>query len=280
MSIQKFGKRTYIDTEILGANLGYVDTEHGLVLIDTPFLPADIKHWEETCAKLSDKGVAYVINTHHHFDHVLGNLSYKTHVIAHQSCYEEMTRPDGTMCNFFVPRRKDIPDDIKEQVYKIPLSLPAITFSNRMWLHLGDTNIELFHTGGHTESSIFVHVIEDRIVFTSDVFVANSQPFMGQADIIHWIGVLKTLLRMDVDVIIPGHGEISNKAEVERMIKFLQIMVDRVQHLSREGISRERIIEQVHDHINYYPLSPGEEDIQIMLFDEAIGKLYDQLEKS
>ena len=279
MSIQKFGNRTYVDIDVLGANLGYVDTAFGLVLIDTPFLPDDISQWEKTCTELSEKGVAYVINTHHHFDHVLGNLKYTPNIIAHQAAYDEMTRPDGTMCHFFVPRRKDIPDDIKEQVYKIPVVLPNVTFNDSMRLNLGDINIELIHMGGHTDSSIFVRVIEDRIVFTGDDFVSNSQPFMGQADFKRWIEVLESLHSMDVDIIIPGHGEVRDKAEVERMLLFLQQMRDRVQKLRQQGQSREKIIELVHDHIDYYPLSVGEEEIQIMLFDEAIGKLYDQLGK-
>ena len=91
---------------------------------------------------------------------------------------------------------------------------------------------------------------------------------------------LKKTLELKFDFIIPGHGEINNKVEVERMLQFFKIMWDQVQKLRREGVSRDKIIEQVHDHINYYPLSPGEEQIQITLFDEAVGKLYDQMGKA
>ena len=280
MSIQKIGSHTYADIDYNGANLGCIDTELGLVLVDTPFIPDEIKKWQETVTKLCSKEITYVINTHHHFDHVLGNITYSPHVIAHQATYDEMTKEDGSMCHFFVSKRKDIPDDVKEQVFKVPEMPPTITFNDHMWLHLGDVNIELMHAGGHSESSIFIHVIEDGVLFTGDTFIANGQPFMGQANFAQWIEALKKLLEMDVAVIVPGHGEIRGKEEVKRMTQFFQIMWDRVQKLRREGISREEIIKRVHDHLDYYPLSPGEEHIQIMLFDEAVGKLYDQLQKA
>jgi len=149
-----------------------------------------------------------------------------------------------------------------------------------MRLHLGDVNIELMHVGGHAESSIYIHVVENRALFTGDVFQSNSHPFMGQANFARWIEVLKKILEMDVDLIIAGHGEIRGEDEVKRMIEFLQIMWDRVQELRKDGVNREKIIEQVHSHLDYYPLSPGEEHIQTMLFDEAVGKLYDQMEKA
>jgi len=280
MSIQKFGNHTYADVDYLGANLGCIDTERGLVLIDTPFMPDEIEKWREEVTGLFNKEIACVINTHHHWDHVLGNFAYSANIIAHQAAYDEMLKPDGSMCHFFISKRRDITDDIKEQIYRIPERLPVITFSDHMWLHLGDVNIELMHMGGHTESSIYVHVVEDKALFTGDTFQSNLHPFMGQANFAHWIKALKKTLGMDVDFIIAGHGETRGKDEVKRMIKFLQTIWHHVQNLRQENISREKIIEQVHGHLNYYPLSPGEEDIQTMLFDEAVGQLYDQMGKA
>jgi cyclase len=280
MSIQKLGNHTYFDTAYNGANLGCIDTERGLVLVDTPFIPDEIDRWRETVTGTFHKEIAYVINTHHHFDHLLGNHSYCPNVIAHQSCYEEMTREDGTMLHFFVPKREDITEEVKQQIYRIPIRLPNITFDKRMWLQMGDVSIELFHVSGHTESSIYTYVIEDKVLFTGDVFVSNSQPYMGQSYFKHWVEALKTILGMDVSVIAPGHGEVRGTEEVERMLGFFDIMMQRVAQLRKEGTSRDSIIERVHDHLDYYPLSPGEEHIQTMLFDEAIGRLYDQMESA
>lgn len=101
MSIQKVKSRLYVETELMGANLGCVDTEQGLVLIDTPYLPHETQSWKEAIAKLSNKEIACVINTHQHFDHCLGNALLSPNVIAHQSAYEEMAQPDGTMRHYF-----------------------------------------------------------------------------------------------------------------------------------------------------------------------------------
>lgn len=280
MSIQKFGSYTYTDVDYLGANLGCIDTEKGLILIDTPFMPDDIEKWRVEVTRLLNKEIAYVINTHHHWDHVLGNSDYSAPIIAHQLAYDEMLKPDGSMCHFFISKREDVTDETKEQIYQIPERLPTITFTDHMWLHLGDVNIELMQVGGHTDSSICINVIEDKALFTGDIFLSNAQPFMGQANFSRWIEALKAIMDMDIDFIIAGHGEIRGKDEVKRMMKFLQIMWNRVQELRNNGNDRREIIDMVHDHLDFYPLGPGEERSQAMLFDEAVGKLYDQMEKA
>lgn len=278
MSIQKVKGRTYVETEYMGANASCVNIEQGLVLVDTPHLPIEIFQWQETLIKLNNNGIAYVINTHHHFDHCLGNAFYSSNIIAHQSCYEEMAKPDGTMRNYFVSTNEELPDEVKKQLYEIPIALPRFTFNERMWLHFDDANFELIHVGGHSESSIIVLAVEDKILFTGDNLVTNTHPYKGQADFRQWIKALEMIKDMDIDVIIPGHGEICDKAEVGRMLEYFRLMRDRVMRLREEGCSKELVIQQTHELIDYYPIEPGEEALQNTWFDEGVARLYDQIE--
>ena len=277
MSIQRVGKHTYVDVDYNGSNVGCIITAPGMVLIDTPFIPAEIKQWGEQVAKLSPKGIRYVINTHHHFDHVLGNGTYCPHIIAHESTYQELLKPDGTMRRFFIPHHEELTSEVKEQIYRIPVVLPNITFRDHLWLHLGDVNLELWHTGGHSDSSIYIYVVEDRVLFTGDVFQPSSQPYMGQGNFRLWMKVLAETEKMDFDVIVPGHDPVCGRDRIKPLLTFFRQMWHRVQKLQQEGVSRARVIKQVHDHINRYPLSPGQMPLKIRLFDEAIGMMYDQL---
>ena len=278
MSIQKVKERTYVETEFLGANVGCVSTEQGLILIDTPYIPSEIHQWKEYLDKLNDNGIAYVINTHHHFDHCLGNIFYSLDVIAHQLCYEEMSKPDGTRRDLFVSANQDLSDKTKKQIYAIPISLPLVTFNKNMWLHMDDANFKLIHTGGHTESSIIVYFVEDKILFSGDNVVVNRHPYKGQANFRKWIEVLEAIQDMDIDVIVSGHGEICDKAEAGRLLDYFKQMQERVLELRNEGCNRDLVIQRAHDLINFYPIEEGKEAQHSFWFDEGIGRLYDEIE--
>lgn len=277
MSIENLAKHTYIDRAYNGANLGCITTGQGMVLIDTPCVPDEIRDWGEVVSKLSNKGIRYVINTHEHWDHILGNVTYCKDIIAHEAAYRELMKPDGSMRRYILARRGDISPAIKEEIYKIPIALPNITFKDRMYLHFGDVNIEIWHAGGHTDSSIYVHVVEDNILFTGDTFT-SCHPWMGQTNFREWLKTLSATLKLDVDTFVPGHGTVSGKAEVKYMHTFVQQLWNRAKTLVHEGASRAEVVSKVHDLINFYPLNPGEE----MIFedDKSFGRLYDEITES
>lgn len=278
MSIQKVKNRVYVETELMGANVGWVDTEQGLVLIDTPYLPQEIQQWKEAIAKLSDKEIAYVIDTHHHFDHCLGNALFSPNVVAHQSTYEEMVKPDGTMRHYFVSTNEDLTAEVKKQIYDLPIGLPRFTFSDRMWLHLSDATIELIHIGGHTNSTILIYLVEDKVLFTGDAVVSNMHPYKGQANFRQWIEGLERIQEMDIDVIVPGHGEICHKADAKGMLEYFNQMWDRVLELRSEGCAKDKVVERTHDLITFFPIEPGTEKESSMRFDEGTARLYDEME--
>ncbi|HJX03519.1 MAG TPA: MBL fold metallo-hydrolase [Dehalococcoidia bacterium] len=277
MSIQKIKNHTYVETDFMGANVSCIDTGHGLILIDTPHMPAEMRQWKEALGRISNKDIAYVIDTHHHFDHCLGNAFFSSNVIAHQSCYEEMLKEDGTMRRYFVSDIPDMPAEMKEELYAMPLALPRITFSQRMWLHLGHANLELIHTGGHARSCIMIYDMDDKILFTGDNLLGGRHPYKGQADFSQWIQSLELMQGMDIEVIVPGHGEICDKSEIGRMLEYLNQMHQRVGQLIKQGKDRAAAIRETHDLIGYYPIDAGEEAMHESWFDEGIGRLYDQL---
>jgi len=277
MSIQKVKSRIYVDTELMGANVSCVDTEKGLVLIDTPHLPYEIQYWKEILAKLSDKEIAYVIDTDQHFDHCLGNALLSPNVVAHQLAYEEMTQPDGTLRHSFLSANEDLAPEVKKQVFDIPIGMPRLTFSDRMWLHLGDATLELIHMGGHAASTIVVYLIGEKVLFTGDIVVLNMHPYKGQANFRQWIGALHRIQEMDIDVIVPGHGEICDKTEARRMLEYFRQMWDRVLGLHEDGRTKEEVIERARDLINFYPIEVGMEVPASMMFDEGIARLYDEV---
>jgi cyclase len=275
MSLDKLGKFTYAETGYQGSNLGCIVSEKGLVLIDTPLLPADAISWGKAIRKLGKP--IYQINTHHHYDHMIGNGAFGARTIAHENEAVELAKPDGSMLHYFIERRQDFEPDVKEQILNTPLLPPEITFKDRLSLHLGDVNIEMWYTGGHCSSCIFVHVVEDNILFTGDVLHKDITPFLGQGSFKEWIDVLAATSRQEYKAIVPGHGGLSGNKEVKLMLRFLRVLWNGVSKGYKAGKSSAAIIKEMRPHINYYQLVPGEEPVQKVEYDKAIGRLYDEI---
>ena len=81
--MQIIKKRILVETDYLGANVSCIATARGLVFIDSPFLPQDGKKWADLTRQQTGKDAAYVINTDHHYDHVMGNCFLTPNVICH-----------------------------------------------------------------------------------------------------------------------------------------------------------------------------------------------------
>ncbi|MFC1862260.1 MBL fold metallo-hydrolase [Chloroflexota bacterium] len=279
MSIQKVKSRILVaEMEYMGANVSCIDTKQGLVLIDTPYLPNEIKRWKENIAKFSNnKEVAYVINTDFHFDHCMANTILSPNVVGHDLTYKRMLKPDGTGRHLFLAKNQMVPPEVKQQVYDMALGLPRITFNKQMWLHFSDTNFELIHMGGHTEATIAIYLVEDKVLFSGDNVVSNMHPYKGQADFKQWIAALEKILKMDVDVIIPGHGRICGRTEVAKLLEYFREMWNRVKNLRKQGYAKEEVVKSVHEMAGYFPLDPARVEQIKMTFDEGTARMYEQV---
>lgn len=278
MSLQKIKNRIYVDIAYLGSNVSAVNTDKGLVLIDTPFLPNEIQQWKKEVTETTNQEIAYVINTDYHFDHCLGSAFLSPNVIAHQLTYDEMTKPDGTMRGYFMPLFPDVPPEVKQEIMAMPLAMPQYTFSDRMWLRTGDVTLELIHVGGHTDATIVIYLVEDKVLFTGDAAETNQHPYKGRANFRQWLEALKRIQEIDFDIMVPGHGEVSDKAEAARMLVYFEQLWAEVSRLHKEGRSKDEVVQSVYNQLfDYYPSEPGMEARTKMMFDEGTARMFDEV---
>jgi hypothetical protein len=90
--LQEIADRVYVELDYEGANVGCVLTEEGAIVIDTPIIPEQARHWASTISMLADK-VLYVFNTDHHRAHIMGNQFFDTPVLQ---CW--LTKQPGGKC--------------------------------------------------------------------------------------------------------------------------------------------------------------------------------------
>ena len=73
---------------------------------------------------------------------------------------------------------------------------------------MGDHTFELLHTPGHTPGQIAVHVPEERVVFTGDTIFSECQTWLMGSNVTEWLAALDRIAKLDVDWVVPGHGEV------------------------------------------------------------------------
>ena len=268
-------ERVYVETKYLGCNVGAIVTAQGPIVIDTPALPQDALDLKVQLGKLTPLRIARLIYTHEHFDHVIGSAYLtKKGIVAHQAAVSEIEylRTNlGTEINHFFP---DLYRQYQDVFDSVKLVSPQITFVGEMKLYAGDVTLELSYIGGHSPASIVVRVKEDGVLFCGDI-VDVGMPFVTPYSRFgEWIAALRRIEAMDIDKIVPGHGEICGKDAVRATRIYFETMRDRVQGLLSHGASKAGVV-----------TNTNVEDVLPVPFSEVlkpqvqstIGMMYDEM---
>ncbi len=202
------------------ANAGIVIGSDGILVVDTLISAKEAQRFMADIRKVSPKPVKFVVDTHYHLDHAFGNGKFVKAgaiVISHDADrknLEEKGEYELKHANEF--------GLTKEDMRGTAIALPSLTFSDRMTVYLGSEKVELIYFGpSHTKGSVLVYLPERKILFTGDILFTDFHPYMGEGDLQGWIRNLDYILSLDVKTIIPGHGPISGKKDVERMKEYL-----------------------------------------------------------
>ena len=256
--MQQITANVYVQIFPIGTscNPGFVVTSEGIVMIDTPYRPTEAVKWRDEIARKGE--VRYLINTEHHPDHRTGNYFFSGIVVSHQGVREDFGTRVGT------------PEEVRQQVREtdpegLPLvenyqfRPPTITFTEQLNLYLGNHTFELFHLPGHTSSQVGVYIPQERVIFTGDNVVNGWYPVLAECCPIEWVESLERIEAMDVDVIIPGHGEIADKRVVREFRTFIQGCIDKVKEAISQGMSGEEAANRISFEERLPALHPGAE---------------------
>lgn len=269
--MEKVTENVYASTDFRGCNSSFVVTTEGTVIIDTPMVPSEAKKWREEVRKFGE--IRYVINNEPHNDHVAGNCWLGGTLVAHEGTREAIKHNsqealEGQM-KWMAPDA--LPMD-KEFHYR----LPDITFSQEMTLYLGKHTFHLISVPGHTPSETAVFVPEERVVFTSDNVIMG-MPIMIHAVPEEWLKSLKRLQELDIDKIIPGHGPVCDKKQLQVMYDNVKYCTEEVKAAMAKGWNLKEIQEKVTFTGRFPPTGPG--DAMARMRHESIAGLYAALKK-
>jgi glyoxylase-like metal-dependent hydrolase (beta-lactamase superfamily II) len=281
ITIQRLSDRVLILSEtLMGNNVAAIASEKGIVVVDTSGLPSTAAKMRRIIEReFGRSDFAYVINTHYHWDHTFGNQIFSDAVIiGHDNVIAGMAQDKDIM-----PRRianlearyqsetarlKSVPADSKEarniEAFLKTLEReihdfknvfvstpPQITFKDRMILDLGDITMKLDYFGrAHSTSDIFIHIPQEEILLTGDLFLDQrfvplfaAQPVL---DIDRWLEVLHRALEGD-DVpskVIPGHMDIWEAQKLALWRDYIKNLWEGLKSAKEQGLSFEQVKEQ------------------------------------
>lgn len=259
-------------------NIGVFSTSAGLVVVDTGESEEDgLEARKLIEAAFPNRDFSYVINTHSHWDHIMGNPSFaEADIVAHLNCREAMEKkrgaPDPPLENgpaseipvkgYQAESRPDLPPPpppagtIWIEAEKYDSTVPDITFTDSMSLFCGDTTFELFFFGeAHTKSDIVILVPERKLLLAGDLFFKDWLPVFSEGlspDIARWSRVKKILDERpgDFETVIPGHGAMMSREDLEEQFNYRLQLWDKVKQAVSSGmdlgtVSRNMKIEKM-----------------------------------
>jgi len=268
--MQQVTQNVYADALQPGCNPGYLNTKEGVILIDTPQQPSYAKRLNE---ELNQKNrIIYVINTEHHRDHVMGNYFFLVPIVSHEKTREAIL---NLPMDSIIEKFKRFEPAFMESLEEYFIKAPSITYSDRLTIYSGDHTIELINLPGHTAGQTAVYIPQERVVFTGDNIFCKVQTFIHQGFPEEWIDSLKKIESLDIDVIIPGHGEICDKSYIPEQISFIQEWVDTVKDAIQKGLTKEEAQAKI-SFLDRYPMDIGHpEERGYELQRLNVGRLYD-----
>jgi len=264
------------------SNAGLVADADGSLLVDTLYdveLTRTMLQAMRRATPLAER-LSTVVNTHANGDHCWGNqLVAGARIVSSRAAAKEMKELPPKLMAVMVngarlieragPRAKDalrllgrlgvprvaaLADAAGYVVERfggfdfgsVSLTLPTEMFSGKMTLSVGEKAVELIEVGpAHTKGDVLVHLPAARVAFTGDILFIGAHPIIWEGPVENWIAACDRLLALDVDVIVPGHGPLTNKDGVRRTKEYWQRLLDVTRRGQAAGATADEIVREL-----------------------------------
>jgi cyclase len=226
------------DVEQGGSNNVIIEMKDYLVVVDANY-PGGARAVMADCKRLSPKPVKYVFNTHHHGDHVYGNMLWTAAgatTIAFPGVAEEMRRFEPARWQAAAKTRQDVAD-----LHRDAPEPPKQDISGaQMILNDGQRRVEFLHFGwGHTRGDGFVYMPKEEVLATGDAVVNGPYNYTMDANIANWPAVLHSTEKLKVKFVLPGHGLTGGRDLISGQAEFLTELYKAVKAGIEQGKSVE-----------------------------------------
>ncbi len=197
-------------------------TPAGVILVDDKY-PENVADVIARVKTVTSQPVRYLLNSHHHGDHVSGNANVRRElgvdIIAHRNIRENFLR-------------------IKQP------GEPNIVFADQAAVYLGGVEVQLFHLGrGHTNGDTVIYFPDLKTIHMGDL-VIDGMPvidYAGGGRAIEFVATIDRMLQIDFDTAIPGHGRVMTREDVRAYRVRFDTLNQRMRELVRRQVPKSQI---------------------------------------
>ncbi len=227
-------------------------TTDGVIVVDDKFAP-NVPDVLDKIKSITAQPIRYLLNTHHHTDHIGGNgeiLNRGIEIIAHRNIRDNIIR-----------NRQPGP--------------PRIVFNDQASVFLGGVEVQLMYLGrGHTNGDTVIYFPDLRTVHSGDL-VIDGMPvidYNNGGSALEFVKTLNNLLKIDFDTVIPGHGRVLTKEDVRAYVPKLETMNRRMAELVKMRVAKNQLEKQLKlDDLGWA------HTVSTLTFMRSIGQYYDEV---
>jgi quinoprotein relay system zinc metallohydrolase 2 len=252
------------------ANIGFIVGRHCVAVIDTGGSVRTGRALRAAIRRRTTLPICYVINTHVHVDHVLGNAAFRADhpkFVGHAALAAAITRSRA----FFV---KQYPGDFDPPADENQVIGPDQPVTSELTLDLGDRPLRLrAWPRAHTDCDLTVYDQRTATLWTGDLLFRGRLPALD-GSLKGWLAVLDELGSPQASWVVPGHGAVTRSLS-EALVperRYLDALLAEVRSELADGKSMQDAIE----HVDYPAKS------EWLLFDQVhprnVARAYQELE--
>jgi quinoprotein relay system zinc metallohydrolase 2 len=254
------------------ANIGFIVGKKCVAVIDTGGSTRIGRALRSAIQQRTSQPICYIINTHVHVDHVLGNFAFRP---DHPSYVGHASLPSAIVRSrpYFL---EHYPGDLDQPPTAEQIIAPDRLVQAEIELDLGGRHLSLrAWPKAHTDCDLTVMDDKTGTLWTGDLLFRERLPAVdGDGDVAGWLAVIDDLALLKVRRAVPGHGPLAPNLAAALMPerRYLRALLDGVQADIKLGKSMQDAIEHVAE----------VEQPQWLLWDSThprnVARVYQQLE--
>jgi cyclase len=233
-------------------NGGFVDLGEEVLVFDSFLSIPAARDLKKAVGLMTGKPVRWLVNSHSHNDHIRGNqvfvpgasiissLAIRDYLLEHgkEEAEEEQSYAPGRMA-FFQTKLQEATADAEKDYAKMWLGYfeamvetfpglvitpPDVVFNDTITFYGSKRSAKLIEfQHGHMESDIVLYLPEEKILFTGDLVFIEMHPYLADGDPSGLRQTLSELMDWPVDIVVPGHGEVGWKVDIQAMIDYINM---------------------------------------------------------
>lgn len=238
------------------SNSGLIQGSGTSLMVDTLFDLATTRDMLDGMAdELAGHPIRTLVNTHSDGDHYFGNEVVAergdVEIIASKAAAELMTQEN--VDSIAALKKADGEAGAFARAIMAPFEFDDITstgptrvFEGEMSLDVGGREVQLIQVGpAHTPGDVLVYVPDAKLMYSGDIVFVGGTPIVWAGPAERWIDACDRILDMDVNVLVPGHGPVSDKSGVHAVRDYLTFVIDESTKRFHDGLSAEQAIDSI-----------------------------------